>query len=69
AAMLREAWKTWRDRTLPIIWQAFGLGLWAGLIGLFLHSQFVNGLHYPHIMEVMWVFVAMAITVRQPTAP
>ncbi len=65
-AMLREAWQTWRNRHLPALWQAFGLGLFSGLLGLFAHSQFVNGLQYPHIMEVMWIFVAMAIMVRQP---
>ncbi len=65
-AMLREAWRTWRDRSLPAEWQGFGLGLFAGLLGLYAHSQFVNGLHYPHIMEAMWVLVAIAIMVRQP---
>lgn len=64
--LLREAWRTWRDRSLPPLWQAFGLGLFAGFLGLFAHSQFVNGLQYPHIMQVMWLLVAMAIMVRQP---
>ncbi len=65
-AMLREAWRTWRDRSLPSEWQGFGLGLLAGLIGLFFHSQFVNSLLYPHIMQVVWLLLAMAIMVRQP---
>lgn len=65
-ALLREAWQTWHDRTISKDWQAFGLGLFAGLVGLFAHSQFVNGLQYPHIMEAMWVLVALAIMVRQP---
>lgn len=65
-AMLREAWRTWRDRQLPKEWQGFGLGLVAGLIGLFFHSQFVNSLLYPHIMQTVWLFLAMAIKVRQP---
>jgi len=68
AAMLREVWKTWRDKSLPKQWQGFGLGAVAGLLGLFAHSQFVNGLQYPHLMEVMWLVVAMSIVVRQPSA-
>lgn len=65
-AMLTELWKTWRDRSLPRLWQGFGLGALAGMCGLFAHSQFVNGLQYPHLMEIMWLIVAMAIAVRQP---
>lgn len=68
-AMLREAWRTWRDRSLPSEWRGFGLGLWSGMIGLFFHSQFVNGLQYPHIMEALWLFTAMAIMVRQTSLP
>jgi O-antigen ligase len=64
-AMLREAWKTWHAQHLDARWRGFGLGLFAGLLGLFAHSQFVNGLQYPHLMEMMWLLVAMAIAVRQ----
>ncbi len=67
-AMLTELWKTWRDKNLPKVWQGFGLGALAGMIGLFAHSQFVNGLQYPHLMEMMWLLVAMAIAVRQPSS-
>lgn len=65
-ALLRELWKTWRDTTLPRVWQGFGLGAFAGVLGLIAHSQFVNGLQYPHLMEVVWLLVAIAIAVRQP---
>lgn len=68
-AMLWESWRTWRDRRLPVLWQGFGLGVFAGLVGLFVHSQFVNGLQYPHLMELLWLVVAMSIAVRQPTTP
>lgn len=67
-AILNELWKTWRDSSLPKMWQGFGLGALAGMIGLFAHSQFVNGLQYPHLMEMMWLLVAMAIAVRQPSS-
>lgn len=66
-AMIREAWRTWRDRSLPREWQGFGLGLGAGLVALIIHGQFVNGLLYPHLMQVMWLGVAIAIMVRQPS--
>lgn len=66
-AILHELWRTWRDQSLPKMWQGFGLGAFAGLCGLLAHSQFVNGLQYPHLMEMIWLLVAMSITVRQPT--
>ncbi len=66
-AMLLELWKTWKDRALSAEWRGFGLGAFAGMLGLFAHSQFVNGLQYPHLMELMWLLVAMAIAVRQPS--
>lgn len=66
-AMMVEAWRTWRDQRLPRPWQGYGLGLVAGLSGLFAHSQFVNGLQYPHLMEMIWLLVAMSIAVRQPS--
>lgn len=68
-ALIREAWKTWQDRALSAEWQGYGLGLTAGLIGLFAHSQFVNSFFYPHIMEAVWILIAMAIMVRQGSPP
>ncbi len=67
-AMFREAWRTWRDRALSSEWRGFGLGVFAGLLALVLHAQFVNGLLYPHIMQTVWIFLAMAIMLRQPSA-
>lgn len=67
-AMLREAWKTYRAAHLSPAWRGFGLGLTAGLIALLAHSQFVNSFFYPHIMQVIWIFLAMAIMVRQPVS-
>lgn len=67
-AMLREAWKTWRARELVDEWQGFGLGVFAGLLALIIHAQFVNGLFYPHLMQTIWIFIAMVIMIRQPHA-
>lgn len=67
-AMFREAWRTWRDRALSGEWRGFGLGVFAGLLALVLHAQFVNGLLYPHIMQTLWILLAMIIMIRQPYA-
>lgn len=67
-AMFREAWKTWHDQRLPREWQGFGLGVFAGLFALLFHAQFVNGLFYPHIMQTIWLMLAIVIMVRQPHA-
>lgn len=66
-AMLRETWRTWRNQSLAPEWRGFGLGLMAGLLGLLLHAQFVNSLFYPHIMQTVWILLAAAIMVRQPS--
>ncbi len=68
-AMLRECWRTWKDQQLDPIWRGFGLGMLAGLLGLFLHSQFVNSLLYPHIMQVLWILLAAVIMVRAQRTP
>lgn len=65
-SFLREAWRTWRDRSLPKEWQAYGLGLFAGLIAIFIHGQFINGLLYPHILQSLWLLIAMTVMIRQP---
>jgi len=65
-ALIREAWRTWRDKTIPRLWQGFGVGLVGAWAALLVHSVFINSLLYPHIMQVMWLFTAMAIMVRQP---
>lgn len=64
-AVLREAWRTWRDKTLASSWQSLGLGFGAALIALLAHAQFVNGLFYPHIMEATWILLAIVIMIRQ----
>ncbi len=66
-AMVWEMIKTTRDRALSSEWRALGLGAAAGLTALFLHSQFVNGLLYPHIMQWIWIIVAALIAIRERT--
>jgi len=38
--------------------KTFSIGVFAAVIGILVHSMFVNSLLYPHIMLVIWVFVA-----------
>lgn len=65
AASLREAICAWHAKHLDPTWKGFGLGLTGALLGLFLHSLFVNSLVYPHMMQVAWLCLAIAIMVRQ----
>jgi O-antigen ligase len=44
--------------------RAIALGSLAAMIGLFVHSQFVNGWFYPHIMETTWLLLAMTLRER-----
>ena len=67
-ALLREAWVTWHSTHVSKAWRSVGLGVFAGLGGLMLHAQFVNSLLYPHIMQTVWLCLAMLIMVRQPHA-
>jgi O-antigen ligase len=64
-AILREGWRTWRSPRLPAVWRGTGLGLLAGYLALLVHSQFVNSLLYPHIMQVVWLCTAMTVMARQ----
>lgn len=44
---------------------ALGLGIIGGLASLFVHSQFVNSLLYPHILVVVWVILGIAVWMYQ----
>lgn len=66
--LLIEAWKTWRSKTIAPEWRNFGLGWMAALLALLVHGQFINGLFYPHLMQLIWIGAATAIMVRQPTS-
>jgi hypothetical protein len=44
--------------------RALALGSLGAMIGLFVHSQFVNGWFYPHIMETVWILTALTLRQR-----
>lgn len=44
-----------RNKTIPLQWQGYGLGIFAGFIGLLLHSLFVNSLLFPQILIPLWI--------------
>lgn len=63
-------------RTLAVTWRtsqtardptqrALGYGLLAGLVALIVHGQFVNGLLYPHLMEIQWVLLGWLLGARE----
>ncbi len=52
--MIRLSFQNWRNKKIPAEWQGYGLGLFAGTIGLLFHSLFVNSLLFPQIMIFFW---------------
>jgi len=40
---------------------ALGLGIIGGLASLFVHSQFVNSLLYPHMLVIVWMLLGVAV--------
>src|SRR3972149_883584 len=44
---------------------ALGLGIIGGLASLFVHSQFVNSLLYPHMLVVVWMLLGAAVWTYQ----
>lgn len=63
-AICWEFFRTARSPKLNAQTKAIALGSLAGMIGLFVHSQFVNGWFYPHIMETVWVLLALTLRER-----
>lgn len=53
--MLKLALQNWRNKTIPLQWQGYGLGFFAGFIGLLFHSLFVNSLLFPQILIPLWI--------------
>lgn len=56
---LKLAFQNWKNKKLPLAWQGYGLGIFAGIIGLLVHSLFVNSLLFPQIMIFFWVSLGM----------
>ncbi len=56
--VLRESFKMYKSK-IPLHSKSLALGIFVGLIGLFVHSQFVNSLLYPHIMIYFWFILAL----------
>ena len=52
---LKLAVQNWKNKKLPLLWQGYGLGIFAGTIGLLVHSLFVNSLLFPQIMIFFWI--------------
>ncbi len=52
--MLKLSFQNWKNKKIPAEWQGYGLGLFAGTIGLLFHSLFVNSLLFPQIMIFFW---------------
>ena len=40
---------------------ALGLGIIGGMASLFVHSQFVNSLLYPHMLVIVWMLLGVAV--------
>ncbi len=53
--ILKLSWQNWRNKTIPLPWQGYGLGIFAGLVGLLFHSLFVNSLLFPQILIPLWI--------------
>lgn len=53
--MLKLSYQNWRNKTVPLQWQGYGLGVFAGLVGLLFHSLFVNSLLFPQILIPLWI--------------
>ncbi len=67
-AMFWEMIRTAMNKSVSRDWRAVGLGAAAAIAALFIHSQFVNGLLYPHIMQWMWIVVGIGVAVRAEEA-
>ena len=53
--LLKLSWATWQNQKIPALWQGYGLGIFAGTLGLLIHSLFVNSLLFPQIMIFIWI--------------
>lgn len=58
---IKCAFENWQDKKLPLLWQGYGLGVFAGIFGLLLHSLFVNSLLFPQILIFFWVSLGLLL--------
>lgn len=58
--ILKLAWQNARNKKIPPFFQGYNLGLLAALVGLVVHSTFVNSLLYPHILIYFWITIGIA---------
>ncbi len=63
AKMLQGAWLAAEHSTDATL-RGFGYGVFAGLIALIVHGQFVNGLFFPHLMQVQWIALGLLLGAR-----
>lgn len=63
-AVLFLPWEAFR-RGKEGLTQAFGLGLFCALVGIFFHAQFTNSLLYPYFMQIIWISLAFVAALRQ----
>ncbi len=54
--VLKQSFRNWRVSTFA---PGYGLGFFAGMIGLIGHSFFVNSLLFPHIMIFIWILAGI----------
>ena len=57
--ILKDAFKEFWDKKSPPVLRGLGLGIFAGILSLIIHSQFVNSLLYPHIMLYMFIVLGL----------
>ncbi len=68
---LKLSFQNWRSKKIPLMWQGYGLGVFAGTMGLLVHSLFVNSLLFAQIMIFFWISVGILVQKRfrrKPTA-
>lgn len=58
---LSIAWSSYRSKTASAFTKGLGLGALAGLVGLLVHSVFINSLLFPHMMEVLAVMFGILV--------
>lgn len=67
--MLKKAYDIWKDKEVPPRWRGFSLGLLAAMLGIIMHSIFINSLLYPFILIYIWIWMGMLVRIKPITAP